>query len=97
MAGGFVAREQDLILARDPVEVVDDRGAINQHIAIVQDQGRDPDQGVHRLHLIRIAENRPGLVFERHLIQRQGDADTAGEGAVVLADQDHGIAGTALR
>ena len=65
--------------------------------AVVEHQGRHAPQRVDGAEFVGIAETRPGLVFERHFVQRQGNADAADKGAVILADQDHLMAGTARR
>jgi hypothetical protein len=71
------------------VEIIEDRGALDQRLAIVQHQRRHPAQRIVWRNLVGIAERRPRPMLERQLIQPQRERDTAHEGGVVLADQDH--------
>jgi hypothetical protein len=55
---GAGRRRQRLLVADNLVEMVDDGGAVDQGIAIVEDQGGDAAQGIGGPHLGAIAEAR---------------------------------------
>ncbi len=86
------AREHRPVGRHQAVEMVEDAVALDQRLTIVQHQRRHPGQRVVRADLLRIAEHRPRPLLEGQAVQRQGDADAADEGRIILADQDHGAA-----
>ena len=71
------------------VERIDHTGAVDEHLAIVEHQGRHPHQRVEGADLLAIGENGPRAMLERQAVERERDADAAHEGRIILADQDH--------
>lgn len=72
------------------VEMIKDGGAVDQHLAIVEDEGRDTGQGADLPDCRRIAKDRAGVAGEGYAVVMQRDCDAAGDGAVILADEDNG-------
>ena len=83
-------RDHRLLLAGQFIEIIEDGGALDHHLAIVEHQGRNARQRVIGGDLCGIAEHRPGPVFERDPVEMQGDRDATDEGRVILADEDQG-------
>ena len=77
---------------REAVQVVDDRAAIEQRLAVVQDQGRDLAQRVHLQHGLEIGEHGHHPPLERQAGVVKRDGHPAHERGIVLADQDHAAA-----
>ena len=72
------------------VEMIKDGGAVDQHLAIVEDEGRDTRQGADLPDCRRIAKDRAGVAGEGYAVVMQRDCDAASDGAVILADEDNG-------
>ena len=72
------------------VEMIKDSGAVDQHLALVEDEGWDAGQGADLTDRRRIAKDRAGVAGEWYAVVMQRDCDAAGDGAVILADEDHG-------
>jgi hypothetical protein len=73
--------------------MVEDRRALDQHLAVVEHQRRHPPQRIIGRYLVGIAECRPRPMLERQIIEPQRNSHAADEGGVELADQDHGFSG----
>jgi phage terminase large subunit-like protein len=76
-------------VARLGVEIVEDRRAVDQHLAMVKDQGRNAGQGADPADRLGIAEDRPGVAGKGHAVVVECHGDAAGGRAVVLTDEDH--------
>ena len=63
--------------------------ALDQRLAIVENQRRHADQGIVGLQFFGIAEDRPRPLLEGNPIQRQRNADAPHERRIILADEDH--------
>jgi hypothetical protein len=85
-AGG----RQEAALGRDPrVEVVEDGGAVDDHLAVVEDERRDAAERIDRPHRLGVGEAAEGVALEGQPEEVQGDGDATDVGAVVLSDEDH--------
>src|SRR3954447_10363129 len=71
--------------------MIEDRSALDQHLAIVEHQRRHPPQRIVRRDLVGIAERRPRPMLERQIIEMQRNSHAADERGIELADQDHGF------
>jgi hypothetical protein len=73
------------------VEMVEDRGAFDQDLAVVEHHGGHTPQGIELGELLGVAECGPGAMLERRSIEPQRDADAPHEGRIILADEDHAV------
>ena len=72
------------------IEVIEDRGAVDQCFSAIEHQGGHPAQRVVRAEPVAFAEARERQVLEVHPVECQSDPDAADEGAVELSDELHG-------
>ena len=86
-----VARDHRFVGSDQLVEIVEDRRALEQRLAVVAHQCRHPPQRIEQRDLVGIGEGRPRAMLERQVIEPQRNRDAADKGRVVLADQDHGL------
>src|SRR5450631_3544720 len=73
------------------IEIIEYRGAFDQHLAVLEHQRRHPPQRIERRDLVTFAKGRPRPVLESKAIQPQRNRHAPGEWGIVLADQDHGV------
>src|SRR4029077_20004425 len=71
------ARDHCLVRADDLIEIIEDRRALDQCFAIVQNQRRHPAQRIEGRDLITLAEGRPRTMLEAEAIEPHRDCDTA--------------------
>jgi len=76
------------------IEIIEDRGAFDQHFAVLEHQRRHPPQRIERRDPVTFAKGRPRPVLERKAIQPQRNRHAPGERGIILADQDHGVLST---
>jgi hypothetical protein len=81
-------RDQRLRRPGQFVEMVEHGDAVDQHLAIVENEGGDAAEGVELGDPLGVAEARPRAVLEVDAIEPQGDADAADVGRIELADED---------
>ena len=87
-----IGRDQRAVRSGLLVQMVENRAAFDQHLAVVEHQGRHPHQRVVAGDLGGIAENRPRAMLEGEAVYIQRDADAPHERRIILADQDHEFA-----
>ncbi len=71
------------------VEVIKDRRTVDQHLAVVQDEGRNASQGADLRDSLRISKDRARVTGEGHAVVVQRHCNAASDRAVILADEDH--------
>jgi len=71
------------------VEMIEDRRALDQHLAVVEHQRRHPAQRIVGRDLVGVAECRPRPMLEWQIIEPQRDPYAPHERGIELADQDH--------
>ncbi len=91
-AVGTARRQQGALRTDHVVQGVEDGGALDQNLPVVQHQGRDAAHRIERRHLVGVGPDRPRPVLVGEAVETKGDRGAADEGGVVLADEDHASA-----
>src|SRR5215213_3901380 len=86
---GAGRRRQRAFVADDLVEVVDDGGAVDQGLAIVEDQGRDAAQRIGGAYLGSVAEARQVALLEGQAVGLECDGNPARVRRTIDSDQQH--------
>jgi hypothetical protein len=73
------------------IERAEQRGTVDQHLALVEHQRRDEPDRVDRPHGIEVAEHRKGVVLVSKAQNSQRHRDPAQVRRIVLTDQDRGL------
>ena len=82
-------REHHAVNRHEAVEIVQNAVTLDQHLTVIQHQGRHAGEGVIGPDFLRIAKHRPWPVPERQLVQSQRNANSAHERGIILANQNH--------
>jgi hypothetical protein len=67
-------REHHAVRGHEAVEIIQNAMAFDQHLTVIQHQGRYAGEGVIGPDFLRIAKHRPWPVLERQLVQSQRNA-----------------------
>ena len=89
MSRRLPAREHGTVGRYKAVEIIEDDLALDQHLAIVENQGRNAGERIVAPDLVGIAEGGPRSMLEGQIVKLQRYADAANEGGVGMADEDH--------
>jgi hypothetical protein len=86
---GARRRRERAIAAIGLVEMVDDGGAVDQYLAVVEHQRRDAAEGILGLHLGAITKAGKRLLLVGHAVGPERDRDAACIGRTVYSDEQH--------